>query len=37
MKNIIEEERNHIKQLELMEDQMEDQTSCDSCESLFCQ
>ncbi|NOR23879.1 MAG: hypothetical protein GQ542_05700 [Desulforhopalus sp.] len=37
MKNIIEEERNHIKQLELMEDQMEDQTSCDSCESLSCQ
>jgi rubrerythrin len=32
MKKIIEEERNHIKQLELMEEPK----SCDSCESLSC-
>lgn len=32
MKKIIEEERNHIKQLELMEQSK----SCDSCESLSC-
>lgn len=32
MKNIIEAERNHIKQLELMEEP----NCCDSCESLSC-